>query len=137
MFSCSKDSDNDNNLAGTYSVSQIILENCDPSSINIVVNFNNQDCVTQNDYIHCRSGKLILNRDNTFTSTISTTRGSVSLGFSLPFFSLNKQGNYQVSNTTMNLCVGNDCDDFTISNDKLSYTYSSLGCTNTIVLKKE
>ena len=139
FFSCSKDdSGSSNSNAGSYVVKTVILENCNPESNNVIVDFSDGvDCISNLEYEHCRSGKLIIAEDNTFTSTIGILRTSLFFNLTLPLFSITGQGTASEAGQTLNICIGNNCKEFVVDGNTYTHTYETVGCTNIIVLEKE
>lgn len=143
LFSCTPDTPEEsvketNPLAGSYVIKSVILKNCNTSSNNLVANFStNNDCVSNIEFEHCRVGKLIISEDNTFTSTLRVTRKSLLLNLTVGLYSINGQGKATAASNIMNICIGNNCDDFVIDGNTFTHTYESLDCTNVIVLEKE
>ena len=139
MFSCSEDEpDVTNPNAGSYVVKSLVLESCTPESNNVNANFSEgTDCVSNTEYEHCRSGRLIIAEDNTFTSTIKISRRSFVLDLNLPLYTINGQGNASAAGQTLNICIGNNCDEFIVEGNTYTHTYETIGCTNKIILEKE
>jgi len=139
LFSCGSDDPiGSNSIEGSYIVKSLILQNCNPESNNVNANFSNSmDCVSNVEFEHCRSGRLIISEDNSFTSTINISRRSLILDFTLPLYSINGQGVASSAGQSLNICIDNNCDEFVIEGNSYTHTYQSVGCTNIIILEKE
>lgn len=116
----------------------MVLKNCSPESNNVNANFSNgRDCVSNVEFEHCRSGRLIIAEDNSFTSTLKITRRSLLLNLNFILYTIKGQGNVSSAGQTLTICIGNKCDDFVVDDNTYTHTYETLGCTNKIILEKE
>jgi hypothetical protein len=129
LFSCSKD---ENSFRGTYEIDEVSLASC---SFPIFIKFGNDDCVKANNNIeYCRAGQLIINSNNSVTSSISVFQKAAGTNL----VSLNGQGEASKTGNNINICVNMVCSDYTFENNKLIRRYVSiLGCDVVLTYRRK